>query len=314
VRANSAPVRDIEGVIRSLAQGSPNEQAAALNHYFIPAAEFIHPFCRVPPFQKAAVPFIGEANSRQLILAIYRWYRIISPRIDLKVNSVQFDESRNVLYVDINQRMALFLVPFYAAHVNLVTRLDLVKAGGQSQAESYQQVASRPHSGHGLAKAIDNGELPSFAEVAKTKKRPLSCEHESASEPEPTSEGQYYITKQEDLYQVNEWIKFIVPFGIGDFFISLGQQFVTALCLVGTIVFFPLVWILTHGGDSGNVMPPVSGVQDDGQVTWTGVGAEWAKRTFSPLNSIGKSAYQGIVINVQVNIGTREKQQEVIKT
>jgi len=295
-------VRDIEGVVRSLTQGSPNEQAAAVNRYFIPSAEFVHPFCRIPPFQNVSVPLLGEANSRQLVLAVLRWYRILSPRIDLKVNSVQFDQDRNTLYLDITQRFALFFVPFYAAHVHLVSVLHLVKGGGQSQVESYRQVASsnKPNHGHGLVKEIENGELPSFAQVAKTGggngKQSLSNEDSSAKE------GQYLIAKQEDLYQVNEWIKFVAPFGVGDLLVTLWQLLAAAACLAGSVALFPFVWILTHGGDSGNVMPPVERVRDDGRVVWKGEGAAWAQRTFSPLDSIGKSAIQGVVVNVQVSL------------
>ncbi|KAB5532753.1 hypothetical protein GE09DRAFT_1291928 [Coniochaeta sp. 2T2.1] len=295
------PVKQIEGVIRSLTQGSPNEQSAALNRYYVPNAEFIHPFCRVPPFSNVSLPLIGEVQSRQLVLAIYRWYRIISPRIDLEVNSVQFDDARQKLYVDISQRFSLWFVPFMVANVNLVCRLSLVKfeAESPSQKDSYRQIANgekQPDHGHALLEPIQNGELPSFAEVAQSE-QPLSDDTSDV-------EVRYYVAKQEDLYQVNEWIKFIVPFGIGDAIISAGQLFATYLSLLGSIVFFPLVWILTHGGDSGNVMPPVKRVEDDGQVVWRGSGADWARRTFSPLNSIGASAVQGIVVNVQENAQT----------
>jgi hypothetical protein len=267
----------------------------------VPDAEFVHPFCRVPPFQGVPIPLVGKANSRHLVLAIFRWYRTLSPRIDLKVNSVQFDSSRKTLYLDISQRFALWFVPFYAAHVNLVSRLHLVQAGGgQSQVDSYRQLASinnRPGShGHGLVKEIQNGELPSFAEVASATRKPLlSDEGWSASE------GQYLIARQEDLYQVNEWIKFIVPFGVGEALVSLGQLLAAFMCMAGAVALYPVVWILTHGGESGNVMPPAKRT-DDGRVVWEGTSAEWAQRTFSPLSSISKSAVQGLVVNVQVNI------------
>lgn len=308
------PVKQIEGVVRSLTQGSPNEQAAAVNRYFVPNAEFVQPFCRVPPFENVTIPFVGEVNSRQLILSIFRWYRIISPRIDLKVNTAQFDKAGNKLYVDISQRMALWFVPFYAANVNLVTVLHLVKTEAQSRNNSYnRQLANteRSNHGHGQLKPIQGGyELPSFAEVALAKKPLLSDKSNDSAvrfdlaatngaDGDDQGERRFMIAKQEDLYQMNEFIKFLVPFGIGNFLVTAWQLFATSLCLASTIVFFPFVWMLTHGGNSGNVMPPVKSVTDDGQVKWKGVGAEWAKRTFSPLNSIGTSAIQGIVVNVQ---------------
>lgn len=296
---NRLPVKEIEGVVRSLTQGSPKEQAAAVNRYFAPNAEFVHPFCRVPPFQNFSVPLLGQLNSRQLVLAVLRWYRILSPRIDLKLNSVHFDSASNRLYLDITQRFALWFVPFMVANVNLVTRLSLVKTDGrQSQVAAdslHPRLTNGDKPGHGdsLAKEIQEGESPSFAEVASSSGRPLLSG-------ESKGDGHYLIAKQEDLYQVNEFVKFVLPFGIGDALVSLWQLLATAMCLAGTLALFPLVWILTHGGEGGNVMPPAKRAEDD-RVVWDGVGADWARRTFSPLNGVGTGAVRDVVVNVQVN-------------
>lgn len=72
------PVEEIEGVIRQLCQGSPKEQENAINTYFTPDAEFIHPFIRTWSFQ----------GSRWLILKIYQWYKIMSPNIEMTVNGI----------------------------------------------------------------------------------------------------------------------------------------------------------------------------------------------------------------------------------
>lgn len=270
-----------------------------MNRYYVPNAEFVHPFCRVPPFENVAVPIVGQANSRQLILSIFRWYRILSPRIDLKVNTVQFDEANSKLYVDISQRFSLWFVPFYAANVNLVTLLHLTKAGTNTSSAAQLTNGETPQ---GFVEEIKHGDLPSFSEVASSKEPLLSAD----------GGGTYMVAKQEDLYQVNEWIKFIVPYGIGNAIISAWQLFVTAVCLAGTVALFPFVWILTHGGAGGNVMPPVKRVTHDGQVLWNGIGADWARRTFSPLNSISKSAIQGVATNVQVRVGVNADAEQVV--
>lgn len=70
--------QDIPKVIHLLTQTPPHAQHDAVEKYFTPNASFTHPFCRTGKF----------SNSRLLILAIYRWYKIMSPRIDLRVNSV----------------------------------------------------------------------------------------------------------------------------------------------------------------------------------------------------------------------------------
>lgn len=72
------PVKEVEGVVRQLTQTPPSVQRSAILTYFAPDAEFIHPFCRTGSFE----------GSRFLIRAIYRWYKIMSPRIELDINSL----------------------------------------------------------------------------------------------------------------------------------------------------------------------------------------------------------------------------------
>lgn len=79
--------QEIASVIDTLTKGSPQQQEDALNTYFLPNASFIHPFCRVPSFSQGAIPLARDLDSRWLILCIYRWYRTLSPRIDLTVDS-----------------------------------------------------------------------------------------------------------------------------------------------------------------------------------------------------------------------------------
>lgn len=79
------PERQISRVIHLLTEGSPAEQKDALDAYFLPDASFIHPLCRVPSFSHLNLPFIGDVNSRWAIWMIYRWYKILSPRIVLNV-------------------------------------------------------------------------------------------------------------------------------------------------------------------------------------------------------------------------------------
>jgi hypothetical protein len=77
--------KQIVHVIHLLAEGSPAEQQHALNTYFLSDASFTHPLCRVPSFAGVALPVVGEVDSRWVIWMIYRWYKILSPRIELTV-------------------------------------------------------------------------------------------------------------------------------------------------------------------------------------------------------------------------------------
>ncbi|GFF30678.1 hypothetical protein IFM51744_01205 [Aspergillus udagawae] len=52
----------------------------------------------------------------------------------------------------------------------------------------------------------------------------------------------YYIAKQEDLYQVSEFIKFVVPH-VGHLFVLAFQSFATLFCILGVAVFYPILWL-----------------------------------------------------------------------
>jgi len=52
-------------------------------------------------------------------------------------------------------------------------------------------------------------------------------------------EGKYYIASQDDLYQTDEFIKFVVPWG-GAFAVQLFQLVATLFCVLGVVFFWPL--------------------------------------------------------------------------
>lgn len=268
------PTQEIATVVRHLTQGTPNQQRRAIETYFTPTAEFTHPFCRVPSFPPLHIPFWGELTSRDLILAIFRWYRVLSPRIDISFDSILLDEKTDTLYLSMHQRFALWLVPFYTANVRLVSVLQLV--------EETEEI-----------KGPRNG-LPSYAEVASSRRPLLSKSKQdpavtfdadavAAGAPgetaAPEQKTKYLIAKQEDLYQVNEWIKFLVPFGIGNALVGAYMLFVTVICAVGSFVMWPVIWILTAGGQTGNVAPKEGAEKEKGRFA---EGAAWTKKV-SPL-------------------------------
>jgi hypothetical protein len=75
---NCNAVKEIPAIIHLLTQSPPSLQRATIEKYFTPDAAFSHPFCRT----------WSRPNSRWLVQATYRWYKIMSPRIDLTVQSV----------------------------------------------------------------------------------------------------------------------------------------------------------------------------------------------------------------------------------
>lgn len=105
----------------------------------------------------------------------------MSPHIDLTVNSVAMDEQNLIVYINMSQVFRIWLLPFYAAPVNLTSVVRL------------------------------------------TQHKPSK---------------KYYIISQNDLYQVNEWIKF-VWFG-GAPIAWLWQILATFLSLLGAVLLFPI--------------------------------------------------------------------------
>ncbi|MCJ1461732.1 hypothetical protein MMC07_000331 [Pseudocyphellaria aurata] len=110
------PVAEIPHVIHTLCQAAPSKQRAALEKYFTPSASFTHPICRTGSFN----------GSRWLIWCIYRWYKVMSPRIEMGVDSVAFDQKNLILYVSCHQFFRIWALPIFSARASLVTVLHLV--------------------------------------------------------------------------------------------------------------------------------------------------------------------------------------------
>jgi len=210
------PVREIDGVITSLTTGTPEEQEATLNTYFLRTASFTHPFCRVPSFAKGTIPLAHDVDSLWVILSIYRWYRILSPRIAINIESAVLDQRTSTLYVSIKQTFSLWFVPFYKAPVRLTTVLKLAQ---RTNWDSDETVARNN---------ITEGREPA-ALAGPGQER-----------------AKYFVESQEDLYQVNDFLNFLLP-GAGPMLWFLWQVYATGLCVLGSLVFLPLYLVMNRG-------------------------------------------------------------------
>ncbi|KAJ5679963.1 hypothetical protein N7462_008207 [Penicillium macrosclerotiorum] len=182
------PVTDIPTVIQLLTQSSPSLQQKALERFFTPNAAFVHPFCRVPSFD----------GSRWWVIKIFQWYKIMSPRIEMQIHSIAFDEPHSKLYVHMSQIFSIWIVPFHVAPATLTTVLDLSTGSTQNDVSA-------------------NGD------------RTL-----------------YYITKQEDLYQTSEFVKFLLPH-LGHWIILAWHLIATFFCVVGVTMLWPMLWLEEKG-------------------------------------------------------------------
>ncbi|KAJ7226885.1 hypothetical protein GGX14DRAFT_298477, partial [Mycena pura] len=110
------PVSEIRTVVSLLAASkAPEIQKAAFLRYLTPDAGFRHPLCSVAP----------GPGSRDRVLGIYQWYRILSPHIDMTVNNVVHDADNHIFLLDVVQVFHLRITPFKAAPARLLVRLTL---------------------------------------------------------------------------------------------------------------------------------------------------------------------------------------------
>jgi hypothetical protein len=61
-----------------------------------------------------------------------------------------------------------------------------------------------------------------------------------------SSKPKYYIQKQDDLYQVDQWIRFIAPGAW--MLIWLWQAWATVFCVAGTVLLWPVSWVEENWG------------------------------------------------------------------
>jgi len=198
-------VREIPHVISLLVETRPSLQHKTVEKYFAPNAQFTHPFCRTGSAQ----------NSRYLIDRIYRWYKIMSPRISAKVTSVCFDERNQVLYVGLSQVFAIWAVPTHRSEVSLVTVLHLTKE------------YTHPHEGR---RAIEDDDADDDDGEEEKKKKDGTVK--------------YYITSQNDLYQTDQFVKFFMPWLW--LVVPLWQLSATFVCVVLSYLFYPVTWLEEH--------------------------------------------------------------------
>ncbi|CED82504.1 hypothetical protein [Phaffia rhodozyma] len=110
------PAEDLPDLIHALTHSSsPTRQQNSIRSVFTPDASFNHPLCRVK----------SGHNSRDLIIGVYGWYRILSPFIKADVGNVVWDKPSGTAYVELTQVFHVFVFPWKPAPASLVVRLTL---------------------------------------------------------------------------------------------------------------------------------------------------------------------------------------------
>ncbi|PIL34451.1 hypothetical protein GSI_03227 [Ganoderma sinense ZZ0214-1] len=106
------PEREIARVVHLLTTSTdPEVQKQAVEKYYAPDVQFRHPMC--------------EANDRKSLLAIYQWYRIMSPSHTLDVGSVTYNRDKHEVFLDMTQTFHLRWSPLSPGPARLMTHLTL---------------------------------------------------------------------------------------------------------------------------------------------------------------------------------------------
>lgn len=116
--------------------------------------------------------------------------------------STAFDEANLRLYVHLSQIFRIWLIPFYAAPVTLVTVLQLVRA---------------------------------------------------------KADNRYYIAEQNDLYQVDQFVRFFWPGGV--LVVWAWQIVATLFSVLGALLLAPVTWFEEVVYNPGGGWPSPTGVK-----------------------------------------------------
>lgn len=110
------PQRDISLVLTTLTTSrNPADLRAAVNKFYTHDASLHHPF-RIVEHGK---------NSRQKILAMYEWYRIISPDTTSNVNAVSYDRKSHVIFAEVTQHFHIRISLLKVAPSRYTIRIQL---------------------------------------------------------------------------------------------------------------------------------------------------------------------------------------------
>ncbi|KAL9098344.1 MAG: hypothetical protein Q9163_005986, partial [Psora crenata] len=121
----------------------------------------------------------------------------------------------------------IWLLPFYAAPVELTTVMRLREVSTpttttSSTASSSSNTKIGGDGSRGTSEIVDGiGVVGDIAQGITTR---------------------YLIQSQNDLYQVNEFVKFISWFGLLSWLVLLSQFVATGFCVLGAAAFWPVSW------------------------------------------------------------------------
>ncbi|RPA85680.1 hypothetical protein BJ508DRAFT_411687 [Ascobolus immersus RN42] len=197
------PIRELPAVVHGLTTSTPDHQKRTLEAVFLPNASFSHPFVLLPPL-------FFPIESRTALLAIYRFYKFLSPNVSLRITSIALDnnpitprgtedggEKTAVAYVRADQTFRFWFWPFWDVDVELVAQLTLVQReeddGLGTHGVQIGESGDRKVEGEAFERNGRAGERVVALNEGGGKRR------------------LWYIKEQKDLYQFDQFVAYL-PF------------------------------------------------------------------------------------------------------
>lgn len=165
---------------------------------------------------------------------------------DEKPTRIVHDKVRDKMYLDMRQTFSIWFIPMYHAHVRLVTVLDLV----DSDSPDYHDPLDRmlKHEGGGAGGATNGaGQHHRNGSPNKNHHKHGSCT--------------WKISKQEDLYQVTDFLKFAGGPGPFPFLWYLFQLGASVSCVFLSLLLLVTPWAFQKDPARGGVEATVECVE-----------------------------------------------------
>ncbi|KAF9524213.1 hypothetical protein CPB83DRAFT_861629 [Crepidotus variabilis] len=115
---------DVSRVVQEICGAkSPEAQKMAIERYYTSDVYFKNPVCEIQSGEK----------SRDALVSVLQWYRILSPQVDIKIDGQAYNEQQDqhAIYLDISQTFKPFFLPISPKVSKITRRLRLRRQGNQ---------------------------------------------------------------------------------------------------------------------------------------------------------------------------------------
>lgn len=187
----------------------------------------------------------GQDNEPLVANAGNRWLNVLAVH----------DKIRDKMYLDIRQTFSVWFLPMYHAHVRLVTVLDLVASDDADFHDPLDRIIKQDEDSE---KSTAQILFDSMSEQGHHRR------HSRAGNNGPR---RYKIQRQEDLYQVNDFLKFVGGPGPLPFLWFLFQLQATVICVLMSLFVRISPWAFQPDPAKGGVEAIIERVESYHTIT-----------------------------------------------